>query len=446
MQNKKLEFSATKKQLKCIKSLHDKKTKEIIFGGGAGGGKSLLGCVWLLLSCLKHPGSKWLMGRSELKTLRETTLATFFDFCSKWEMQGYLTFNAQHNVIHFINGSQIILKDLFAYPSDPNFDALGSLEITGAFIDECNQISHKCFEVVKSRIRYKLDEFKLIPKILGTCNPSKNWVYSEFYKPWKDGELIDSKCFIQALAVDNPFISKHYIENLKSIKDSGIRERLLYGNWEYDDDPARLFTYENILNLFSNSIEPGNKHYITCDVARKGKDKTVIMVWRGLEVVEIKSYDVTLITDTVNYIQQLKEKYKVPLSHIIADEDGLGGGVVDVLKCKGFVSNSQAIQNSRDASKPNYRNLKAQAYFKLANLVENNEIRINCDNVSMKERIVAELEQIKIKNIDKDQKNDVISKDDLKAALGYSPDFADALMIRMYYELRVTPNTLALWV
>ena len=67
----------------------------------------------------------------------------------------------EKNTITFPNGSVILMKDLFAYPSDPNFDELGSLEITGAFIDEVNQISVKARNIVKSRIRYKLNDFTL---------------------------------------------------------------------------------------------------------------------------------------------------------------------------------------------------------------------------------------------------------------------------------------------
>ena len=95
----------------------------------------------------------------------------------------HFRYNSQSGLIKFFNGSEILLKDLFSYPSDPNFDELGSLEITDSFIDEANQISSKAKQIVRSRIRYKLDENDLIPKMLMTCNPAKNWTYSEFFKP-----------------------------------------------------------------------------------------------------------------------------------------------------------------------------------------------------------------------------------------------------------------------
>jgi hypothetical protein len=98
------------------------------------------------------------MGRSKLKSLKETTLNTFFELSSRLYIGNQYNYNAQSNIITFDNGSEIVLKDLFLYPSDPNYDSLGSLEITGAFIDECNQVVYKAWQIVKSRIRYKLNE------------------------------------------------------------------------------------------------------------------------------------------------------------------------------------------------------------------------------------------------------------------------------------------------
>ncbi len=137
-----------------------------------------MGCLWLIEMCQTYKGSRWLMGRSKLKSLKETTLNSFFELTSKLEIGNQFTYNAQSNIIKWNNGSEILLKDLFLYPSDPNFDSLGSLEICGAFIDECNQVVHKAWQIVLSRCRYKLNEFDLIPKVLGSCNPAKNWTFS----------------------------------------------------------------------------------------------------------------------------------------------------------------------------------------------------------------------------------------------------------------------------
>ena len=169
------------KQDNAVYFLKDEITEEVVYGGAAGGGKSALGCLWLIEMCQNYPGSRWLMGRAKLKTLKETTLNTFFELASKLGISSQFNYSQHLGMIVWENGSQILLKDLFQYPSDPEFDALGSLEITGAFIDEISQIVFKAWQIVKSRIRYKLKEFGLGVKMLGSCNPTKNWVYKEFF-------------------------------------------------------------------------------------------------------------------------------------------------------------------------------------------------------------------------------------------------------------------------
>ena len=56
-------------------------------------------------------------------------------------------------------------------------------------------------------------------------------------------------------------------------------------------------------------------------------------------------------------------------------------------------------------------------------------------NDDLKEGLIEELEQIKRKNSDKDGKLEIIGKDEIKENLGRSPDLADCLMMRMYFEL-----------
>lgn len=410
--------------------LKDNSTQEILYGGAAGGGKSALGCLWLIEMCQTYPGTRWLMGRSKLKTLKETTLNTFFELSSKLGVTNQFKYNAQDNIIYFINGSQIILKDLFLYPSDPEFDKLGSLEITGAFIDECNQLVYKAWQIVKSRIRYKLKEFNLIPKILGSCNPAKNWVYKIFYRPNKDGTIDGKRRFIQALPTDNPHLPESYLESLRSL-DKNSKERLYFGNWEYDDDPSALIDIDAIYDYFNpiHIIPDGNK-YLTLDVARKGKDKTVYRVWHGFLCIERKELATGGLDEVVNIAKGLMQKHGISLSNTIADEDGVGGGVVDFLKCKGFVNNSKALRGE------NYRNLKSQCSFEMAKLIQNRLAGEICNDQAVKDLVSEEMEQIKQKDIDKDGKIEIVPKDVIKEHIGRSPDDWDSIMMRYYFELK----------
>lgn len=431
------EVILTKKQTLAIDYLEDSHTNEVLFGGGAGGGKTALGVYYILKLCMKYAGTRHVIGRWKRKYLYETTLNTFWEVC---QMQGikpdiHFNFNSQAGLIKFINGSEILLKDLFTYPSDPNFDSLGSLEITSAFIDESNQVDAKAKDILRSRIRFRLDEYGLIPKILYSCNPAKNWVYTEFYKPSTEGRLKDNKAFIQALATDNPHISEHYIESLKDLPMAS-KERLLYGNWKYDDDDTVLIPYDNIVDIFTNDYVGKNEKgelekcatYITADIARFGQDKTVVMVWQGMRVIKIKTLAQSSIPESVALIQQLRTEFKVQMSNVIVDEDGLGGGVKDSLRgCRGFVNNSKPIK------KQNYANLKTQCYYHLSEVVNKGQMYIS--ETEHKEDIIQELEYVKMVDMDKDNKLKILSKDRVKDHIGRSPDFSDNLAMRMYFEL-----------
>jgi hypothetical protein len=369
------------------------------------------------------------MGRAKLKALKETTLNTFFELSSNLGITDQFTYNAQANIIYWNNGSEILLKDLFLYPSDPNFDSLGSLEITGAFIDECNQIVYKAWQIVTSRCRYKLNEFDLIPKVLGSCNPSKNWTYKEFYKRDRDNNLINTKKFIQALPTDNPHLPKSYLESLLAL-DKNSKQRLYFGNWEYDDDPSTLIDIDSISDYWNpNHLKGEGNMYMTIDVARKGKDKTVFRVWHGWLVVYRYEIAKSGLDVVVRKAKELQLKYKVSNSNTIADEDGVGGGVIDFLNCKGFVNGSRALNDE------NYNNLKSQCGYKMAQKIVNREVGEICDNAEVKSITSEEMEQVKQKDIDKDGKVALIGKDIVKQMIGRSPDEWDSIMMRYYFEL-----------
>jgi len=410
----------------------------LLYGGGAGGGKSALGVLWLIQQCQKYPKTRWLMGRAKLKALKETTLNTFFQLSSDLGLSGQYKFNSQTNVITWTNGSEILLKDLFLYPSDPNFDSLGSLEITGAFIDECNQCTEKAVQVCKSRIRYKLKEFGLIPKMLMTCNPAKNWTYSNFYNPSLSNSLLPYRKFIQALPVDNPHLPESYIDSLRSL-DTASRKRLLEGDWNFDDNPYAMFDYADILGLFTNEwVKPTQDRYLTCDIAYTGSDKFVIVVWAGLvveKIIAIDKIDDTMISKKIN---ELRIQHRVPIKNVIYDSDGLQtftrySSKFGVLSgATGFKNNGRSIKVA--GKDENFKNLKAQCYFYFADLVKDGKVFIQ--DKAYNKQIIEEFEQINRRPMDDDGSISMEKKSEVKERLKRSPDFADAIMMRAYAEIK----------
>jgi PBSX family phage terminase large subunit len=435
------------KQEHAIYYLNDDETEEVLYGGGAGGGKSALGCLRLIELCQQYAGIRCLMGRSKLKALKETTLNTFFQLANDLGINNQFKYNAQSNIIYWNNGSEILLKDLFLYPSDPNFDSLGSLEITFAFIDECNQCSYKAVQIVKSRLRYKLKEFNLKPKMLMTCNPAKNWTYSEFYNPNLKGTLIPERKFIQALPTDNPHLPQSYIKTLNSL-DEASKKRLLYGDWEFDDNPYAMFEYSNILEMFTNDfIKPTQERYLTCDIAYTGSDKFVLIVWAGLVIQKIIAIDKIDDTQVSKKINELRIEYRVPLKNVIYDADGLQTFTRNSSK-SGVLSGATQFNNNAtpikvSGKKENFKNLKAQCYFYFAEYCKDNLIFIQ--EKEYRTQIIQELEQINRNPLDDDGKISLEKKDAIRERLGRSPDFADAIMMRFYYEIKGKNKIAIIW-
>lgn len=438
----------THKQHLAYEALRDPLKQFVFFGGGAGGGKSWLGCEWEITNAYFYPGIKSFIGREELKRLMTSSFVTFMKVCKFHQIprEDWLL-NSKYNFIEFRNGSRIDLLDLKHLPTDPFFERLGSLEYTNGWIEEAGEINFGAFDVLKSRVgRHMNKEYGLSPKILSTCNPKKNWVYSTVYKPFKEGRLPSEYAFIQSLYRDNPHTADEYEKQLQSITDKVTKARLKDGIWEYDADPGTLINYEAMVDLFTNTVDESDDRYLIADVARFGADKIVIYLFHGLKLAKIYIYKKQGVDQTALTIRDIAKLERVPYSHILIDEDGVGGGVVDLLPgVHGFIANSAPLPNPRTEEPENYVNLKSQCSYKLADMINNHRIAIDVNLVAtieeitperFKEMLKEELEYIKAKNVDNDsKKKQVVPKDEIKESLGRSPDLSDPLMMRMWFEL-----------
>lgn len=398
-----IKFEPFGKQLQAYQALQNPTVTEVMYGGGNGGGKTELGCSWLLIQALQYPGTRWLMGRTILDTLKKTTFRSFQDIAKKWNIP--YEFNGQSNIITLFNGSEIFLKDLEQYPSDPNFDNFGGYEVTGAFIDEASQVCQAARTIVQLRIRYKLKELGLTPKTLYTTIPNKGWCFDDFYEPWKNGTLDPSRRFIPALAKHNPHLPDSYHTQLDRIVPEALRACLRDGVWEQGMDDYALMTYDAIRAIYSNKgillrneaneivgtwqgLKKNTKSCITMDVAAcVGKDNTVIVLWRGFAAIEIHKSNTMDTTEATRFVLELARREGIPMRDIIVDCDGLGISVLDNLKGITKFNNAGKVLHGA-----NYLNLKSQCYFRLAELVCNGQVYVNLPDTNERDLLSKELE------------------------------------------------------
>lgn len=426
-----INFTPSLKQDLIFEYFDDELTTEVLYGGAAAGGKSYGACAFMIIQCLKNPGIRIGLARNELTTLKKTTIVSLFEVINDWglNVEEHYRYNSTTGEITFTNGSKIILLELRYLPSDPNYTRLGGQLLTFGVIDEAGEVDEKGKQIFQSRLgRWLNPELGLKPFLLMTCNPSKNFLYRDFYLPTEDNTLPQHKKFISALILDNPFINEVYIQNLQNTLSPTDRERLINGNWNYDDDPNSLMDYETILNIFVDKpqVKEKSKTYISADIAFTS-DNAVIMVWDDLTLVEIIVNPNGNIEDV---IRDKAKEYKVFPQNISYDSDGVGKYLMNYLKsAKPIVNNARALKDE------NYENLKTQLYFKLAEVINKGELKVV--KSSYDEKIIEELQQVKHRPTDRVGKIAMVSKGDVKRMLGRSPDFSDAMAYRMIFEIKV---------
>jgi len=433
-----LELTAHEKQEEALEVLtQDNGVDELLYGGAKNGGKSYLGVSWIFGSALMYPNTRWFIGRNELNDLRKHTKPTVEEFFRNQglKIDVYAKYNGQDNYYQLYNGSQVFFLEMSYKPSDPMYERFGSMQFTGGWIEEGGEIDFAAYENIRLSIgRWMNDHYNIPPKLLITCNPKKNWMYVDFYKPWSEGKLPKNKRFIQALVTDNTFRQKNAVDILDKIKDKITKQRLRFGQWEYVNDPACLLDYDDIISIFTNNHvkREGNK-YMTVDVARFGSDKVSIRVWHGFVVIAKAKMTKVPTTKTAEKIKEWQMKYGVPSSNIVIDEDGVGGGVVDMIKgSRGFKGGSSPINMKPNE---NYTNLKTQCAYKLKEKIAAKAIYEPETDTNDQQLLIEDLEQIKEKNFDKEGKRMLVPKDEIKKVLGRSPDDGDSYIMRMFFEL-----------
>ena len=432
-----INFKPSIKQSTALDYLMDKETLFIGYGGAAFSGKSYLLCYWLTIMCIAYPDTGWGLGRKELTTLKKTTLLTLFkvfDECNIKAGKDY-NYNQQSSTITFYNKSQIFLIDMMNKPSDPLFTRFGGLELTGAAIDESAESTHNAIKILFTRLgRRNNNKHGISKKLLETFNPAKNHVYTRYYKPKMEGRELDGHRFVPALPKDNPSPEvEDYIRDIVATSDKTTIERLIRGNFEYDDDPDALCDFDKISDMWSNSFVEDGESFITADIALYGSDKFVLGIWSGWRLKEIITIDTMEADEVEAVIKKAAEKNKVPRSNIVYDADGLGSFL------RGYLRGAKPFHNGAKAlNDENYQNLKTQCAYKLAERINNNEIFIGTDK--NKPEIIQEIEQLKKYRADVDGKNQILPKATVKELIGRSPDFSDMIMMRAYFE--IAPKTI----
>lgn len=439
------------KQILALQLLEDPTIVDMLFGGGAGGAKTLTVCLWMLIQCRNYPGIRIGLGRKELTKLKTTTIHLLLNEAHPLMgvKSGEFKYNDQRGSVKYINGSEIHLTELARLPSDPEYDRFGSLNLTHTVIEEAGEVPKKARDVFISRKnRYKNNEYNIVGKSITTCNPSINYLKSEYYKPYKDlgagsyqkwkyGHVVVDgvrkvayRAFIQSLAKDNPFIPPNYVEVLRKLP-MAERKRLLEGNWEFKDSDKMVFPSTKIDRAIAELAIKG-KRSIGVDISDTGADNTILtLIESGIIVTQKKI--IVDISEAIGEqialeIIKFAQQNGIGAKDVGIDGVGVGASTRDFLRSKGWMVR---VFIAGAHSDKNFKNIRGEVIWGMGEAMDDGRVKIHKDLETME--ILRE--QLMAHEYSTEERVILInSKMKIKESLGVSPDYAESAYIAFWVQ------------
>ncbi|MGA1256353.1 MAG: terminase [Candidatus Nanopelagicaceae bacterium] len=419
---------------------------ELLFGGQAGGGKSMV-IIGLALTAHK---------RSLILRKRESDLSSVVAAVQELtQCPGSKSIKFQNRQLYFGG-----CKD-----DSSKYKWKGQDHDLKAF-DELSEFKQEDYEFISAWNRTSEPGQRC--RIVATTNPPDTnegrWII-ERWAPWLDpshpnpaqsGELrwylgnkevggpdpIDgvlprSRTFIRSRVEDNPYLMESGYDRLLDNLPDGIREKLRYGDFGFqmDDGPQQLIP-TGWIEAAQQRYKDGNYNQdvsvrtIGCDPARGGKDRTVIAIREG-DRVDYFSQPGKATPDGSAVVQQIL-KYWTPDTPINLDVIGIGSSVIDYLKDLGYpVTPVNFAKGSfkRDRSGLlKFRNLRTEVFWNLRDLLDphwGHTIALPPDTA-----VLNELTSLTYKLTHGGVMVD--SKDTIRAKLRMSCDIADAIALACY--------------
>ncbi len=273
-------------------------------------------------------------------------------------------------------------------------------------------------------------------------NPNLRRMEKEFAEK---GEDFDAFHFTTG---DNPHIDPEEIKKAERDMDATTFQQEI--NADYVENTGALFKYDALVDVFSNTITKTTERFLLVDIADDGSDKTIFSFWEGLQEYRREKFERLSTEGIISRIREYCAEDKIPYSNVAVDAIGVGAGVASSSLLDGVVgykSSYAPIKTDIDPVRlPNihytndapltsdYKNLRSQCVFTLADHVNKHNIASRVSGRD-KEEIIEELSTYQDASKG-DGKRMATMKDDVKIAIGRSPDASDTWIMRMYFVVR----------
>ena len=231
-------FQYNDKQKAGARVLSDPSAKFIKFYGSSRSGKTLLVLRWIRVRALKYAGSKHLVARYSFANAKKTIwLHSMLPLFRPDEKAGLCKINLSEGIIHYFNGSIIVLGGL----EPARIDSILAAEYGSIFITEANENRWREVELLFSRMNdTSVSETgqMIDPKAVFDLNPTnqQSWDFKlfELKQNPESGQPLDNPAeyvSVQFRVEDNQEnLSSNYIATLKNLSPSK-RKRFYDGEY-----------------------------------------------------------------------------------------------------------------------------------------------------------------------------------------------------------------------
>lgn len=259
-------------------------------------------------------------------------------------------------------------------------------------------------------------------------------------------DLIKSFTFYKGSLAENTALLENNPGYIGSVAATGGRtsQILIEGNWnvsEEDESEAPIPSHI-ARQVFMNDPQTNGDRWVTADLADKGTDNFVALVWDGLHIIDMVIMEKSVPRKNAEVLHNLAKKYDIADSHIVFDGNNAAYMNDYIPDAVPFISYYPPVGMYARSAK----SLKAEAFLRMAYIINNNYLSFDDkvanriynhqkldNNVTVEAEFVEECSVVRFVEENSGKKR-LMSKKEMNQHLGKgrSMDLLDPIAIRMY--------------
>ena len=379
--------------------------------GGRGSSKSW-GFASLLIQKMTKEPHRLVCCREIQKSIDESSYRLLCDTIYRLQAKGW---DIKKECLDHENGSHIIFRGLRDMRAANAIKSLEGYDL--CWLEEAHSISRESLEVLLPTIR------KNEAEIWACWNPETPDDPIEKLKGREGAVCVEMNW------EDNPwFTERSRIEMEQDYKEDPDNAEHVWGGKFRKQGDNCIMNRVSIREAMNRIADNEGAISIGVDCARYGNDRTTMFKRKGLQLIEYKVYKKTSMTEEADLFEIFCGRDRNV--HACIDGGGVGGGLIDVLRERGYRNITEVNFGEKAMDTDKYDSAASEMWFTFP-LSE-------CGILDIPE-LMTELSDRRYKFNNKGQKV-VESKDDYKKRHGgKSPDLADGLLLCFYEKHDVMP-------